>query len=59
MSGVFGVPTFSVANVWGTYFPYYFFAFLSPAILFGMALTGWGITGRDHAESGPAVSADD
>jgi NhaC family Na+:H+ antiporter len=52
MASVFGVATLEYA-------PYYFFAFLSPAVLFAMGLTGWGITERDPAESGAAVSADD
>jgi NhaC family Na+:H+ antiporter len=56
MSSVFGVAT-------GAYFPYYFFAFLSPLILFAMALTGWGITEQDADAEAPdeqaVASADD
>jgi NhaC family Na+:H+ antiporter len=54
MSGVFGVPTLE-------YFPYYFFAFLSPLILFAMGLTGWGITEKRAGvgEGRPAAAADD
>ena len=59
MSGVFGVPTLSLSNFWGTYFPYYFFAFLSPLVLFAMGLTGWGITAKDDREARTAAPADD
>jgi NhaC family Na+:H+ antiporter len=52
MSSVFGVATLKYA-------PYYFFAFLSPLILFAMALTGRATTRQDAADSGAAVSADD
>jgi NhaC family Na+:H+ antiporter len=52
MASVFGVATTAYA-------PYYFFAFLSPAILFAMGLTGWGITEQPARESGAAMSADD
>ncbi|USZ67502.1 Na+/H+ antiporter NhaC family protein [Halorussus salilacus] len=53
MSGVFGVATLEYA-------PYYFFAFLSPAVLFAMGLTGWGITEkRAGTESGVVAAADD
>jgi NhaC family Na+:H+ antiporter len=52
MATVFGVPTMS-------YFPYYFFAFLSPLILFAMALTGRATTRKEPADSPAAASADD
>ena len=52
MATVFGVPTMS-------YFPYYFFAFLSPLILFAMALTGGATTRKEPADSPAAPSADD
>lgn len=52
MATVFGVPTLEYA-------PYYFFAFLSPAILFVMGLTGWGITHKTAREAGTAAVADD
>ncbi|WP_135823860.1 arginine/ornithine antiporter ArcD [Halorussus ruber] len=52
MSGVFGVPT-------GAYFPYYFFAFLSPLVLFAMALNGRATTKKGPADSPTAASADD
>jgi NhaC family Na+:H+ antiporter len=52
MATVFGVPTMS-------YFPYYFFAFLSPLILFAMALTGRATTRKEPADSPAAPSADD
>ena len=52
MATVFGVPTLS-------YFPYYFFAFLSPLILFAMALTGGATTRKEPADSPVAPSADD
>ncbi|WP_435175389.1 Na+/H+ antiporter NhaC [Halorussus sp. AFM4] len=51
MSSVFGVATLE-------YFPYYFFAFLSPAVLFAMALAGAATTPRETEES-TAPSADD
>ena len=52
MATVFGVPTLEYA-------PYYFFAFLSPAILFVMGLTGWGITHKEARGAGTAAPADD
>ena len=52
MSGVFGVATLEYA-------PYYFFAFLSPAILVAMGLTGYGITSKEHASGQEAAVADD
>ncbi|WP_132059485.1 arginine/ornithine antiporter ArcD [Halorussus amylolyticus] len=52
MASVFGVATLEYA-------PYYFFAFLSPAVLFAMGLTGWGITKKDTDESRTAAPADD
>jgi NhaC family Na+:H+ antiporter len=52
MATVFGVPTLS-------YFPYYFFAFLSPLILFAMALTRGATTRKEHADSPAAPTADD
>jgi len=52
MATVFGVPTMS-------YFPYYFFAFLSPLILFAMALTGRATTRKETVDSPAAASADD
>ncbi|WP_115865343.1 arginine/ornithine antiporter ArcD [Halorussus litoreus] len=52
MASVFGVATLE-------YVPYYFFAFLSPLVLFAMGLTGWGITEQDASGSAPAPSADD
>ncbi|NEU56062.1 Na+/H+ antiporter NhaC [Halorussus sp. MSC15.2] len=52
MASVFGVSTMA-------YFPYYFFAFLSPLVLFAMALTGRATTPKDTPESSAAASADD
>ncbi|WP_134671847.1 arginine/ornithine antiporter ArcD [Halorussus marinus] len=54
MSGAFGVATLE-------YFPYYFFAFLSPLVLFAMGLTGWGITEKrvDAGDGRSAAAADD
>jgi NhaC family Na+:H+ antiporter len=59
MSSVFGVTTLSWTNFWGSYFPYYFFAFLSPLVLFAMALTGRATTPKDAADPSVAASADD
>ncbi|UPV74807.1 Na+/H+ antiporter NhaC [Halorussus limi] len=52
MASVFGVSTMA-------YFPYYFFAFLSPLVLFAMALTGRATTPKNTADSSAAASADD
>ncbi|MFB6126852.1 MAG: Na+/H+ antiporter NhaC [Halolamina sp.] len=51
MAGVFGVPTLEYA-------PYYFFAFLSPAVLFVMAGTGLGIGAATEASDGVAPADD-
>ncbi|MFC6904959.1 Na+/H+ antiporter NhaC [Halalkalicoccus tibetensis] len=50
--GAFMTATLGVSPL--SYGPYYFLGFLSPAILFVMGLTGWGITYR---EGGPAGEA--
>ena len=52
MASVFGVATLEYA-------PYYFFAFLSPLILFAMGLTGWGLTNQDESDATGASPADD
>ena len=52
MSGVFGVATLEYA-------PYYFFAFLSPLILFAMGLTGWGLTDKTASDERATATADD
>ncbi|SFR65041.1 arginine/ornithine antiporter ArcD [Halogeometricum limi] len=49
MASVFGVATLEYA-------PYYFFAYLSPAILFVMAATGWNI--QTEAQTAAAPSDD-
>ncbi|NHN59575.1 MULTISPECIES: Na+/H+ antiporter NhaC family protein [Halorussus] len=51
MSSVFGVATLE-------YFPYYFFAFLSPAVLFAMALAGVATTPRETEESTASSAGD-
>ncbi|QLG60722.1 arginine/ornithine antiporter ArcD [Halorarum salinum] len=54
MAGVFGVSTLSYA-------PFYFFAFLSPLVLFATALVGRGFSGSDAAREGanaPAATDD-
>ena len=64
MSSVFGVPTLafswnSPATILNSYFPFYFFAFLSPLVLFVMTLLGRATTPKDTADSTVAASADD
>ncbi len=50
--GAFMTATLGVSPL--AYGPYYFLGFLSPAILFVMGLTGWGITYKDDADDGPS-----
>ncbi|QLG28479.1 Na+/H+ antiporter NhaC [Halorarum halophilum] len=52
MAGVFGVSTFAYA-------PYYFFAFLSPLVLFATALMGWGFSAEERDEGADAPVAAD
>ena len=52
MASVFGVATLEYA-------PYYFFAFLSPLVLFALALTGRATTEKGARDDRSAVSADD
>ncbi|WP_423744583.1 Na+/H+ antiporter NhaC family protein (plasmid) [Haladaptatus sp. SPP-AMP-3] len=51
MAGALGVSTLSYA-------PYYLFGFLSPAILFVMALTGWRLETESSEKAGAVPSAD-
>lgn len=51
MATVFGVPTLEYA-------PYYFFAVLSPAVLFAMAATGLGVGATTDAAGGVAPADD-
>ncbi|UPW00815.1 Na+/H+ antiporter NhaC family protein [Halorussus gelatinilyticus] len=64
MSSVFGVPTLAFswgepATILNSYFPFYFFAFLSPLVLFVMTLLGRATTPKDSADSSVPSSADD